>query len=73
MSVKDTRTVDAYTCNVAAMHAAIEQLKAFVDSLPAPDENGHLPSPMHYGHTGSVGMVCDMVEQAAKFTEGFWK
>jgi hypothetical protein len=73
MSVKDTRTVDAYTRNVAAMQAAIEKLQDFVDNLPAPDENGHLPSPMDYGHTGSVGMVADLVEQAAKFTEGFWK
>jgi hypothetical protein len=73
MSVKDTRTVDEYTRNVAAMQAAIEKLQEFVESLPAPDENGHLPSPMDYSHTGSAAFICDMIEQAAKFTDGFWK
>lgn len=72
MSVKEKATVERYTANVASLVASLQQLQEFVDSLPAPDENDHLPSPMDYGHTGTVGHVRELVEQAAQAAKNFW-
>lgn len=73
MSVKCQKTIDLYASNVAEILNALDNLKEFVESLPAPDEYGELASPMHYGHVGTVRHIHDLIGQALQATEGFYK
>lgn len=53
MSVKNTEWVSRYTANITRIQRGIGVLEARVNMLPAPDDNGELPT-LHYGHIGSV-------------------
>ena len=56
MSVKNTEYVQRYVHEVAGLRAALANLAEFVDTLPAPDDAGELPT-MHYGHLGTVSAI----------------
>lgn len=65
MSIKHAHTVDRYEVDVREIQAAAANLFEFAQSLPAPDENGHLPT-LHYGHTGALQEIRDkLVELGA--------
>lgn len=70
MSVKNTNSVTAYVANVAEILAAIENLKEFVESLPAPVD-GELPN-LHYGHVGSVAKIHELIGEASRYADEFW-
>ena len=73
MRVKNTATVEAYVRNKTELEAALENLLDFVRDLPAPDDAGHLPSPIHYGHTGDVARIHESVGEAARIADEFNK
>ena len=72
MSVKRKETVDRYVNQVAEIQAAIENLKEFVGTLPAPNEHGHLEN-VDYGHTGSVGRMHELIKEVSQFADSFYK
>jgi len=71
MSVKSQEHVDRYVAQVCGLQAAIANLAEFVDTLPSPDENNELPSPIHYGHTGSVARLHNLIAEAMKVADSF--
>lgn len=71
MSIKEVSSVARYITRVADIRAAIANLSRFVDSLPAPDDNGTLPS-LHYGHLGSLAEMHDSLINAVAATEHFY-
>jgi hypothetical protein len=71
MSIKSQAHVNLYTAQVCELQGAIANLAEFVDTLPAPDENNELPSPFHYGHTGSVARLHELIAEAMKIADSF--
>lgn len=69
MSVKSKPHVKLYVADIADILGAIENLKEFVSSLPAP-ENDELPS-LHYGHAASVSRIRELVGEAMKQADSF--
>lgn len=56
MSVKNQDWVQQYVSEVADIRAALANMLEFVDSLPAPNGCGELPT-LHYGHLGTVSAI----------------
>lgn len=72
MSVKHQPTVEAYVRQHAAITMALENLKEFVDTMPAPDENGHIPN-VDYGYTGSTGCLFELLTEAMRVADAMSK
>ncbi len=56
MSVRNKEYVQRYVTEVEGLRATLSSMLEFVDSLPAPDDAGELPT-MHYGHLGTVSAI----------------
>lgn len=72
MSVKNKQHVNEYASCVGQMLSMLEDLQEFVESLPAPDDAGELPT-LHYGHTGDVRRTCELIQRAHQTIGEFWK
>jgi len=72
MSVKNTAHVEQYVTNIVEMQRMLADLQKFVESLPAPDDAGELPT-LHYGHTGDVRRTCELIQRAHQTIGEFWK
>ena len=72
MSVKHLPTVNEYVRQHAAITMALENLQEFVNSMPAPDENGHLPS-VDYGYTGSTTCLYELLTEAMRIADAMSK
>lgn len=72
MSVKHPATVDRYSRQVLELQAFAENMKEFLDSMPAPDENGDLPT-MHYGHIGTLGLIHQLADEMSQAMDGYSK
>jgi hypothetical protein len=70
MSVKHPATVDRYARQVLELQAFAENLKEFLDSMPAPDESGSLPT-MHYGHIGTLGLIHQLADEMSQAMDGY--
>jgi len=68
MSVKDPATVNRYAEQHASLVAALANLTEFVESMPAPDESGHLQN-VDYGYTGSTAHLCELIAEAVRVAE----
>jgi hypothetical protein len=74
MSVKHKQTVAAYVANHADAIAALQNLLEFVESCPAPDENGELHGQgIDYGYTGSFYQLTQHLRDAAKIADEMCK
>lgn len=72
MSIKHTSSVDRYVACHADLTAALENLAEFVDSLPAPAEDGSLPT-LHYGHLGTLEEIRKQLGEAMRLADKFCK
>lgn len=72
MAVKDIRTVNTYAANHAKMLAAIENLREFIESMPAPDEDGNIPN-VDYGYTGSAEEMAKHLAEACRIADAMSK
>ena len=61
MSVRNPEWVRRYTTSIARIHGNIGRLEFLVNALPAPDDDGELPT-LHYGHVGSVIEIARQLE-----------
>ena len=52
--------------------AALENLKEFVDRLPAPTEDGTLLT-LHYGHLGALEEIRKQMAEAMRLADAFAK
>jgi hypothetical protein len=74
MSVKHKPTVAAYVANHADAIAVLQNLLEFVESCPAPDENGELHGGgIDYGYTGSFGQFVQHLRDAAEIADEMCK
>ena len=62
MSIRNPQTVAAYVQMQLELLAAVENLQEFIETLPAPDDRGHVWK-LHYGH------IVDIQRIHAKITE----
>jgi len=67
MAIKDSRSVESYIQMVGQLRAALENLTEFVDSLPAPDDDGCIPG-MDYADLGDVARLHELIGQACQVT-----
>ena len=66
MSVKHKPTVATYVANHADAIAVLQNLLEFVESCPAPDENGDLHGGgIDYAYTGSFGQLVQHLRDAS--------
>ena len=66
MTVKDTATVERYASHHADMVAMLENLREFVATMPAPDENCELRGyGVDYGYTGDVARIHAKLREAS--------
>jgi hypothetical protein len=72
MSVKDPATVNRYISHIAAITAALANLSEFVDLMPAPDANDHLPN-IDYGYTGSTARIYELLAEAFRIADEMTK
>lgn len=63
MSVKHGESVRQYVASVDGLRDIVQRMSLFLDSLPAPDDDGTLPS-LHYGHLGSVAKIHALAKEA---------
>ena len=68
MSVKHQPTVERYVRQHAELVAALSNLIEFVESMPAPGENGCVQN-IDYGYTGSVGRIHELVSEANQIAD----
>jgi len=73
MSVKHQPSVGNYISTIADMHCFAENLQEFLNTLPSPNENNELLSPMHYGHLGSLGRMRELAAEMALVMDRFHK
>ena len=64
--VSDEKTVQRYAQQHSEMLAMLDNLKEFVASMPAPDENAVIPG-VDYGYVGEVGRIHELLKQASDF------
>ena len=64
MAVTDERTVQRYARQHAQLIAMLKNLQEFVETMPAPDEDGNIPN-VYYCYTGSVGRIHELLVQAS--------
>jgi len=64
MTVRNEKTVQLYAKQYFDLLAMLENLQEFVSTMPAPDENGDIPS-VDYGYTGSIGHMWELLRQAS--------
>ena len=72
MSVKDPATVARYAMQHADLIAALANLAELVESMPAPDSQGHIQN-IDYGYTGSVGKMHELIFQACNIADELGK
>ena len=68
MSVKDPATVNRYISHHVSITSALANLTEFVDSMPAPDANDHLPN-IDYGYTGSTARIHELLAEASRIAD----
>ena len=68
MSIKNPQTVAAYVQMQLELLAAIENLQEFVETLPAPDDRGHVWQ-LHYGHIGDIQRIHAKVTEACELMD----
>jgi hypothetical protein len=73
MSVKHQPSVEQYISTNADLYCFADNLQEFLDTLPAPDKNNELPSPMHYGHLGSLAKMRELAAEMALVMDEFHK
>lgn len=60
-------------CGTFIGYQAPEEIATeFAQSLPAPDENGQLPT-LHYGHTGALQELRDKLAEASALADAWGK
>lgn len=64
MAVKDIATVERYVKQHSELLAMLDNLREFVVTMPAPDDNAEILG-VDYGYTGSVGHIHDLLKQAS--------
>jgi hypothetical protein len=72
MSVNDPTTVNRYISQHVSITAALANLTEFVDSMPAPDANDHLPN-IDYGYTGSTARIYELLTEAMQIADQMTK
>ena len=66
MAVKDPATIERYASHHADMIAMLENLREFVSTMPAPDENCELTGyGVDYGYTGDVARIHAKLKEAS--------
>ncbi len=70
MTIKDPATVKNYTQQVMELRGALENLKEFAETLPAPDDAGNIPG-LDYGHMGSIGEIHRLIAEASLHADAF--
>ena len=68
MSIKHQPTIDRYIRQHNELAVALENLAEFVESMPAPDEDGRLPN-IDYCYTGSVTRIHELVCEAMRIAD----
>ena len=71
MSVKSTTHVQQYMDDVGAICDSLTELCVFVESLPAPDDDGTLPS-LHYGHIAAVSELRKRIRDVEALAAEMW-
>ena len=71
MSVKSTTHVQRYVDEVAAIRDSLTELSVFVESLPAPGDDGTLPS-LHYGHLAAVSDMLRRIHEMEATASHMW-
>jgi hypothetical protein len=71
-AVKDAATIAAYVQHHAMLVNALANLTEFVNSMPAPDENGNLPG-VDYGYTGSTACMVEHLAEATRIADAMSK
>jgi hypothetical protein len=66
--IKDHKTVELYAAYHARLHEAIDMLREFAATMPAPNDDFELPT-VSYGYVGSVGEIVRMASEAAFMAE----
>ncbi len=66
--VGDEKTVQRYIIQREHMLDMLDNLLEFVETMPAPDEDGNIPN-VDYGYTGSVGRIWEMIKQASDIAD----
>ena len=64
MAIKDEATVERYAMQHAQMIAMIDNLKEFIDSMPAPNEHHEIAN-VNYGYTGDVARIHESLQAAS--------
>jgi hypothetical protein len=67
MTVRHPASVERYAQQHAEMHAMLENLREFLATMPAPDENGDIHG-IDYGYLGDVTRVHELLELASEIT-----
>lgn len=65
MSIKNPQTVAAYVQMQLELLAAVENLQEFIETLPAPDDAGHIWQ-LHYGHIGDIQRIHARIAEACE-------
>lgn len=68
MSVKHKPTIAAYISHHAGITHGLENIREFVDSMPAPDDNGELPT-VDYEYTADVARIFGLIGQIIAITD----
>jgi hypothetical protein len=68
MSIRNPQTVSAYVQMQLELLAAIENLQEFIETLPAPDDRGHIWQ-LHYGHIGDIQRIHGKVSEACELMD----
>ena len=72
MSIKHKESVQKYVVCQAELVAAIENLREFVEDLPAPDDDDTLPN-LDYGHLGTLQEIRKIIAEAMRLADAFCK
>jgi hypothetical protein len=68
MAVADEKTVATYVRQFDQAFFMIENLREFVQTLPAPNENGVIPG-VDYGFVNGIGKIHELLEQACEIAD----
>ncbi len=61
--VSDSATVELYARQYAQILAMLDNLREFVATMPAPNENAEIEN-VDYGYTGAVSLMHSLLKQA---------
>ncbi len=72
MSVKSEQAIADYNRCVAELRAGLANLQEFVGSLPVADRAG-ISSPFDYGHLGTVQRMHQLIGEASRAADAFYR